>query len=102
MSVNGGTADTQERYLGWRISITNNVMNYYPTRPSAGDFTPGWQHPQYDPDGFNVASHSRELVRPGSPLVRWYMNSGALPDGCVISGGVVTSYTTCSPVVVTP
>jgi hypothetical protein len=68
-------------------------MNYYPIRPDV-DTTPAPGHPQFNPDGFNTAPHSREIPRPQSPLLSWY-GSGNLPPGCVISGGVVTSYHTC-------
>jgi hypothetical protein len=67
-------------------------MNYYPVRPDV-DTTPPPGHPQFNPDDFNTAPHSRQIPRPQSPLISWY--SGNLPPGCVISGGVVTSYHTC-------
>jgi hypothetical protein len=38
---------------------------------------------------FVYPRHAKELPRPQSPLLSWY--AGALPPGCVISGGVVTS-----------
>jgi hypothetical protein len=64
-----------------------------PTPPPTPD-TPTWDtgadFSQFKSSGTGV----RQIPRPSSPLLSWYGN-GNLPPGCVISGGVVTSYHTC-------
>jgi hypothetical protein len=50
--------------------------------------------PTPTPIVFEYPKNAKELPRPQSPLLSWY-SSGNLPPGCVISGGVVTSYHTC-------
>ena len=66
-----------------------------PTWPNEDNLPPELGGSPYTPSKVSgYPSNARELRRPQSPLLSWY-GSGNLPPGCVISGGVVTSYHTC-------